>query len=83
MATTTPAPTPKAPSADIEKLLFQQVLKPKNYLMTRYFNVYDNRYRINVYHELIEDNLTKKRIHASYFAKLNDDDKLELITLKA
>lgn len=83
MATTTPAPTPnKAPSADIEKLLFQQVLKPKNYLMTRYFNVYDNRYRINVYHEIVEENLTKKRIYASYFAKLSDD-KLELITLKA
>jgi len=81
--TTTAATTATTPSSviDVEKLLFQQVEKPKNYLMTRSFNVYDNRYRINVYHELVEDNLTKRRIQSSYFAKLNDD-KLELITLK-
>jgi len=80
---TTTAATATTPSSviDVEKLLFQQVEKPKNYLMTRSFNVYDNRYRINVYHELVEDNLTKRRIQSSYFAKLNDD-KLELITLK-
>lgn len=80
MTTTTATAAPSS-IVDVEKLLFQQVEKPNNYLMTRSFNVYDNRYRINVYHELVEDNLTKRRIHASYFAKLNDD-KLELITLK-
>jgi|694.fasta_scaffold04759_23 hypothetical protein len=81
MTTTASAANASSSVVDVEKLLFQQVEKPKNYLMTRSFNVYDNRYRINVYHELVEDNLTKKRIHASYFARLNDD-KLELITLK-
>lgn len=56
---------------EIESLLFKQVEKPKNYLMTKIINVYDNRYRINVYVEFEEENLTKKRIYASYFCHYN------------
>ena len=52
---------------EIESLLFKQVAKPKNHLMTRVINVFDNRYRVNVYIEIEEDNLIKKRIHSSYF----------------
>lgn len=52
---------------EIESLLFKQVEKPKHYLMTRIINVWENRYRINVYIEIEEDNLIKKRIHSSYF----------------
>lgn len=53
---------------EIESLLFKQVEKPRHHLMTKVINVWDNRYRINVYIEIEEDNLTKKRIHSSYFA---------------
>lgn len=56
---------------EIENLLFKQVEKPKNYLTTRIIKLWDNRYRINVYVELFEDNLTKKRIHSSYFCHYN------------
>ena len=52
---------------EIESLLFQQVQKPKHHLMTKVINLWDNRYRVNVYIEIVEDNLTKKRIHSSYF----------------
>lgn len=52
---------------EIESLLFKQVEKPKNFLMTKIINVFDNRYRINVYVEITEDNLVKKRIQNSYF----------------
>ena len=52
---------------EIEDLLFKQVEKPKDYLMHKIVNVYDNRYRINIYCETEEDNLVKKRICASYF----------------
>jgi hypothetical protein len=52
---------------EIESLLFKQVEKPKHYLMTRIINVWENRYRINVYIEIEEDHLIKKRIHSSYF----------------
>jgi hypothetical protein len=52
---------------DIEDLLFKQVKRPKYFLMTKIINVWENRYRINVYIEIEEENLTKKRIHSSYF----------------
>ena len=56
---------------EIESLLFKQVEKPKHYLMTKITNVWENRYRINVYVEIEEDNLIKKRIHSSYFCHYN------------
>jgi hypothetical protein len=52
---------------EIESLLFKQVEKPSNFLMIKIINVFDNRYRINIYIETYEDNLIKKRIHSSYF----------------
>lgn len=52
---------------EIESLLFKQVEKPKHHLMTKIINVWENRYRINVYTEIEEDNLIKRKIHSSYF----------------
>jgi hypothetical protein len=46
---------------EIESLLFKQVEKPKYHFMTKIINVWENRYRINVYVEIEEDNLTKER----------------------
>lgn len=60
-------------SDSICTLLFQQIDKPSNYKMCRAFNVYDNKYRINVYtHEVIND-IESQRISQSYFAKLAGD----------
>jgi hypothetical protein len=52
---------------EIESLLFKQIEKPKHYLMTRIINVYENRYRINIYIQIEEEGLTKKRISSSHF----------------
>jgi hypothetical protein len=52
---------------EIESLLFKQVEKPKHHLMTKIINVWENRYRINVYIEIEQDNLIKRKIHSSYF----------------
>jgi len=52
---------------EIEHLLYKQVAKPKHHLMTKIINVYDDRYRINVYTQIEEDGLIKKRIAQSYF----------------
>ena len=64
---------------EIESLLFKQVEKPTHHLMTKIINVFENRYRVNVYIEIEEDNLTKKRIHSSYFCHYNPG-KLKIIT---
>jgi len=58
---------------EIESLLFKQVEKPKHYWMTKIINVFDNRYRINVYIEFFDeiDRLMKRKIHSSYFCHYN------------
>jgi len=61
---------------DVCELLFKQIEKPKNLEMCRAINVYDNRYRINVYtrsHCPVYD-IDKVRITQSYFAKLEDNE---------
>jgi hypothetical protein len=61
---------------EIENLIYEKYGKPKNHLVTKVINVYDNRYRINVYHEIYDDELKlyKKRMHSSYFCKYNDGE---------
>jgi HEPN domain-containing protein len=58
---------------EIESLLFKQVNKPKHHLMTKIINVWENRYRINVYTEIFDETiqLTKRKISASYFCHYN------------
>ena len=63
---------------EIESLLFKQIEKPKHYLMTRIINVYENRYRINIYVQVEEETLIKKRISSSYFCHYSPG-KLEII----
>ena len=64
---------------DVCDILFKHVEKPKRYKMCKAINVYDNKYRINVYtHEVIND-LDSQRISKSYFARLNDDDTLDIL----
>jgi hypothetical protein len=52
---------------EIESLLFKIVEKPKKHLMTKVINLWENRYRVNVYIEITEDNLIKRKISNSYF----------------
>lgn len=72
------------PETLIERLLFEQVEKPAKHLGTKVINVYDNRYRINVYHEIFDKelNLYKRRMFSSFFA-VYDDDKLKILYPKA
>lgn len=58
---------------EIESLLFKQVEKPKHYWMSQIINVFDNRYRVNVYTEFFDEvnRLMKRKIHSSYFCHYN------------
>lgn len=61
---------------DICDLLWKQIEKPSNLEDCRAINVYDNKYRINVYtksHCPIY-NINKVRITQSYFCRLDDDE---------
>jgi hypothetical protein len=57
----------------IEELLFKQVSKPKNHLMTKVINVFHDYYRINVYTQTEEDGLLKRKISQSYMTTFRKD----------
>lgn len=52
---------------EIEYLLFKQINKPKNMSFIKIINVYDSKYRINIYCETQEDSLFKLKICDSFF----------------
>ena len=58
---------------EIEGLLFKQVGKPKNHLMTKIINVFHDYYRINVYTQIEEDGLLKRKISQSYMTTFRKD----------
>jgi hypothetical protein len=55
----------------VKKLLFQQIERPKNLSNVKIVNVYDHKYRINLYITYEENNLTKTKISQSYFCSLD------------
>jgi len=63
------------------KQVLEQVGKPENYFMCKGMNVYDDRYRVNVYVKEEVEDLTgyKLYIKDSYFCKL-DDDKVTILS---
>lgn len=69
-------PEPKSIENDglICDLLFKQIQKPKDVLTCRAINVYDNKYRINVYVKSIVNDIDSQRIGYSCFAKLENKD---------
>lgn len=56
---------------EIESLLFKQVEKPKHHFMTKVINLWENRYRVNVYIQIEEEGLIKRKIQSSYFCHYN------------
>lgn len=53
--------------------LFAIRTKPDNMVMCKAINLYNNRYRINVYTEHESENLVYRKIGYSCFATLDDD----------
>jgi hypothetical protein len=55
-------------------LLMKQIGTPKDLIMCRAINLWDNRYRINVYTKHMISDIESKRISYSCFAKLNQTE---------
>ena len=64
---------PVISETQIENLLFKQVEKPKHHLMTKVINVFHDYYRINVYTQIEEEGLLKKKISQSYMTTFRND----------
>jgi hypothetical protein len=48
--------------------------KPDGYITCKAINVYDNKYRVNIYVKTNVDGIEGKRIGASYFIKYEDKE---------
>ena len=59
---------------EIEGLLFKQVEKPKHHLMTKIINVFHDYYRINVYTQIEEEGLLKRKITQSYMTTFRNNE---------
>jgi hypothetical protein len=53
--------------------IFKMTERPDHYLMCKAINVYDNRYRVNVYVKTDVDGIEGKKIGASYFIKYENE----------
>lgn len=58
---------------NICKQIFEMCGKPDHYLMCKAINVYDNKYRVNIYAKTDVEGIEGKRIAASYFIKYDNN----------
>lgn len=72
---------PKSIEADghVCDLLLKKIGRPKNLVTCRAINIYDNKYRINVYTKVMVDDIESKQITYSCAARLHDDKNLEIL----
>lgn len=52
-------------------VIFNYVKRPKDYLMCKSINVYDNRWRVNIYSKRYVEGIEGKYISSSYFVHFN------------
>ena len=65
---------------DVCSLLFKQVDRPLRYLMCKAINVYDDRYRVNVYTKTDIDGIEGQKIAHSYFCKWDEHNNLTILS---
>lgn len=56
------------------KAVLDQVGTPSGYLFSKALNVYDNKYRVNIYTRRMVNDLEGISISQSYFVRLDDDN---------
>lgn len=58
------------------KAVLDQIGTPSGYLFSRALNVYDNKYRVNIYTRVYrgEDKMESMSISQSYFVRLDGDN---------
>lgn len=56
------------------KAVLDQVGTPSGYLFSKALNVYDNKYRVNIYTRRMVNDLEGISISQSYFVRLDDND---------
>ena len=61
-------------------VIFNHTDRPKDYLMCKSINVYDNRWRVNVYSKRMVNGIEGKYISKSYFTSFdNSSGELQIL----
>lgn len=55
-------------------IIFNHVDRPKDYLMCKSVNVFDDKYRVNIYTKRYVEGIEGNQIKHSYFCKFNNDN---------
>lgn len=55
-------------------VIFNHVKKPDDYLMCKSVNLYDDRWRVNVYSKRLVEGIEGKYISSSYFVHFNSSN---------
>ena len=58
----------------VSKQVLEQVGTPSGYLFSKALNVYDNKYRVNIYTKVQRNEMDSMSISQSYFVRLDDSD---------
>jgi hypothetical protein len=62
-------------------VIFSHVDKPSDYIFCKSMNVYDDRWRVNIYSKRLVDGIEGKYISSSYFVKFdNEHNKLTILS---
>ena len=61
--------------------IFDYVEKPADYIFSRCFNVFDDKWRVNIYSKRYVEGIEGKYISNSYFVKFNpDNNKISIVS---
>lgn len=61
--------------------IFDYVEKPDNYIFSKCFNVFDDKWRVNIYSKRYVDDIQGQYISHSYFVKFNsDNNKISIVS---
>jgi hypothetical protein len=55
-------------------VIFDYVDKPTDYIFSKCFNVFDDKWRVNIYSKRYVNNIQGQYISHCYFVKFNSDD---------
>lgn len=58
---------------DVCMKVLEKVGKPEHYLMCKAMNVFDDKYRVNIYTKRWVDDIEGRSISKSYFVRYNKD----------
>ena len=63
-------------------VIFSKIDKPKDYLFCKSTNVFNDKWRVNIYSRREVEGIEGKYISSSYFVKMNTKGDLEFVSPK-